>query len=190
MATKAMPLLLVLVIAQLSFQSPLDHVAQIADKENAALLSPVNRNGFNEVATSKFSIKTKNQPPNSILHQRASPTPTLYIKTNASDCNLEGSLGSRMNYADYTATPSTLNSVLDCQQLCQRTTTCYSYSWQPTSNNCTLYNTWIGHTPGAVDVGETGLFFSDKHVVDGTIWCYSSTPFMGTLKIALFFPSP
>jgi len=185
-------LLLFLTAAQVSSQSPLIHLARGTERDVAAFnASPPpalhfessNQKRSKEIATSRSSTTTTKPFPNSVLQQRASPSPTLYIKTNASDCNMEGSLGSTMKSSDYSATPTTLNSVMDCEQLCQRAITCYSYSWQMASGggyNCTMYSTWIGHTPGAVDTGETGLFFSDKHVVDGTIWCYSITPFMGS----------
>ncbi|CZR51407.1 uncharacterized protein PAC_01282 [Phialocephala subalpina] len=118
------------------------------------------------------------------LQERAAETtsPILYIK-NASDCNIQGSLGSAAKAIDFAAVPTMQNSIIDCQALCQRTTTCYSYSWEEKVGGgfeCTLYSTWIGRTPGAVVEGETGVWFSDEHVGDGTVWCYSNTPFMGS----------
>lgn len=132
----------------------------------------------------QHATSTEIEPPTPVLQERLDPSPSIYIKTNASDCNIEGTLGSGMKSDDISSPPTILNSVLDCQQLCQRTMSCYSYSWQATKEKgcrCTMYKTWIGRTPGAVDVGnETGVWFSDKHVNDGTVWCYSSTPFMGS----------
>ncbi|KAE8448743.1 hypothetical protein EG329_008958 [Mollisiaceae sp. DMI_Dod_QoI] len=133
----------------------------------------------------RVSETIKSHIPSLVLEERSSPspTPTLYIKSNASDCNIEGSMGSAMQSSNSNATATLLNSVLDCQQLCQRNSTCYSYSWQAMADSackCTLYSTWMLQTPGAVDVGDTGVWFSDKYVVDGTLWCYSSTPFLGS----------
>lgn len=194
MAKKANTLVVLFLGAvQISFQSPVNQVLHDVDVGIAAIDAPPppslhfplsEQNKDHEIMPSTFStIKSKRSSSGEASQQRAYPDSILYIKNNASDCNLEGSVGSTMKTSDHSATPTTLNSVLDCQHLCQRTTTCYSYSWEMTSGNgydCTMYKTWIGHTPGAVDVGETGLFFSDKHVEDGTIWCYSSTPFMGS----------
>lgn len=119
-----------------------------------------------------------------VLVPRASPSPTavLYVK-NATDCNIQGSLGAGAKSADFAAVGTMQNSIIDCQAVCQRTSSCYSYSWQTANDTgckCTLYITWMGKTAGAVVEGETGVWFSDKHVADGTIWCYSSTPFMGS----------
>ncbi|KUJ23631.1 uncharacterized protein LY89DRAFT_188107 [Mollisia scopiformis] len=181
---------LFLVLTVVSFQSPLNYV-KLETESRSVVLSPLSSdhsNAFNsnenvKQATAKMATKTDEQSPSLVLQERASSTPTIYIKFNASDCNIEGSVGSAMTPGALSTKPTDLNSVLDCQMLCQRTATCYSYSWQTTTESacrCTMYNTWIGHTPGAVDTGETGIWFSDKHVVDGTIWCYSSTPFMAS----------
>jgi hypothetical protein len=185
-------LLLITAAAHLTLQTPLNFVENRPEiSTHPSIVSPVsildsktiNSADNHELDNSELATttNTNSQLPDPVLKAR---TPTLYIKTNASDCNVQGGLGAWAPDSAFFVQPTVLNSVLDCQSLCQQTSNCESYSWQMTNENavsCKMYFMRIYQNPGTVSYGATGVWFSDKNVMDGTMWCYSSTPFMGSV---------
>lgn len=145
-----------LMIASLAISSPLNPSVEVIDR-NAAL---------------EDSTPTISSTPTTTT--TSSPVATKTI----AGCNIQGTADVALAAKVFGKGNHT--DVIACQGTCRGITACISYSYSPSTTECTLYNSWMddfttGDTTGYVVLSNsTGVFFSDKYPSDGSGSCYST----------------
>ncbi|KAF7904685.1 hypothetical protein EAF00_002019 [Botryotinia globosa] len=128
---------------------------------------------------STTDVPTTTDLPTTTSISTTTTTSSAAIATKTIDgCNVQGTADTALA-ARYFGSGS-YASILKCQSTCRGVTACISYSWTPSTSNCTLYNSWMddfntGDTTGYVVLSDdSGTFFSNKYPSDGSDFCYKA----------------